>query len=202
MPPLWNISFISSGQARRKTVGMHAFNSTNMIPQFHGYMHPWLLCNVAIPWLIPCTELDFLLTFLIDGYNNIYPSMPLWNNSFISSGQERQNTVGMHDFPCPLWYPQFHGYMHPWLLCNGEISWLIPCMELDFLLTFLIDGDNNIYPSINVCYVVRKYSLAPFPSGKGLLSPCDQMLGKEPKNFFLHFNKPLLLAIRDCRHLL
>ena len=40
------------------------------------------------------------------------------------------------------------------------------------------------------------------PSGKGLLSPCNQMLGKEPKNIFLHRNKPLLSDIRDCRHLL
>ena len=27
---------------------------------------------------------------------------PLWNDSFISSGQERRNTVGLHDFTSPI----------------------------------------------------------------------------------------------------
>ena len=40
------------------------------------------------------------------------------------------------------------------------------------------------------------------PYGKGLLSPCSQVLGKELKNIFLHRKKTLLLAICNCRHLL
>ena len=38
--------------------------------------------------------------------------------------------------------------------------------------------------------------------GKRLLSPCNHMLVKETKNIFLHRNKPLLLAIQNCHHLL
>ena len=47
-----------------------------------------------------------------------------------------------------------------------------------------------------------RYAFITIPSGKGLLFPCNQMLGKEPKNIFLHQNKPLLSAISDCCHLL
>ena len=47
-----------------------------------------------------------------------------------------------------------------------------------------------------------RYAFITIPSGKGLLSLCNQMLGKEPKNILLQCNKPLLSAIRDCRHLL
>ena len=39
-------------------------------------------------------------------------------------------------------------------------------------------------------------------SGKGLLFPCNQVLGKDPKNIFLHRNKTIFLVIRDFRHLL
>ena len=35
---------------------------------------------------------------------------PLWNNSFISSGQARRNTVGMHDFYLPIMIPPI-----PWI---------------------------------------------------------------------------------------
>ena len=38
--------------------------------------------------------------------------------------------------------------------------------------------------------------------GKGLIYPCNQLLGKELPNIFLHQNKPLLLDINDCRQLL
>ena len=40
------------------------------------------------------------------------------------------------------------------------------------------------------------------PYGKELLSPCNQLLGRDPTNIFLRRNKPLLSAIGDCRHLL
>ena len=39
-------------------------------------------------------------------------------------------------------------------------------------------------------------------SGKGLLSPCNQVLVMEPKNIFLREKKTLLSAICDCFHLL
>ena len=52
-------------------------------------------------------------------------------------------------------------------------------------------------------YLVKlRYMFISIPAGKGLLSPCNQVLGKEPKNIFLHRKKPLLSAIRDCHHLL
>ena len=47
-----------------------------------------------------------------------------------------------------------------------------------------------------------RYSFITIPAGKGLLSPCNQMLGKDPNIFFLQCNKPLLSAIRDFCHLL
>ena len=47
-----------------------------------------------------------------------------------------------------------------------------------------------------------RYAFITIPFGKGLLYLCNQMLGKEPNNVFLQCNKPLLLAIRDCCHLL
>ena len=47
-----------------------------------------------------------------------------------------------------------------------------------------------------------RYVFITIPAGKGLLSPCNQVLGKDPKNIFLHRNKPLFLAIRDFHHLL
>jgi hypothetical protein len=37
------------------------------------------------------------------------------------------------------------------------------------------------------------------PSGKGLLSPCNNILAKEPPFVFLKRNKKLLQAIKDCR---
>ena len=46
------------------------------------------------------------------------------------------------------------------------------------------------------------YAFITVPSGKLLLSPFNQMLGKEPKNISLQRNKPLLSAIRDCCHLI
>ena len=47
-----------------------------------------------------------------------------------------------------------------------------------------------------------RYDFITIPSGRGLLSPCNQMLVKEPNNIFLQRNKPLLWAICDYRHLL
>ena len=40
------------------------------------------------------------------------------------------------------------------------------------------------------------------PESKGLLSPCNQFLGKEPPKVYLNWNKPLLSTIQDGRHLL
>ena len=47
-----------------------------------------------------------------------------------------------------------------------------------------------------------RYAFITTLAGKGLLSPCNQVLVKDPKNIFLQRNKPLMSAIRDCRHLL
>ena len=40
------------------------------------------------------------------------------------------------------------------------------------------------------------------PLGKGLLSPFNQLLGNKQPKVYLNLNKPLILAIRDGRHLL
>ena len=51
-------------------------------------------------------------------------------------------------------------------------------------------------------YLKLRNVLISIPDKKGLLSPCNQLLGKDPLNIFLHQNKALLLAICDCPHLL
>ena len=47
-----------------------------------------------------------------------------------------------------------------------------------------------------------RHAFVSIPSGKGLLTPCNQVLRGAPKYIFLHRNGPLLTAIKDCRTLL
>ena len=47
-----------------------------------------------------------------------------------------------------------------------------------------------------------RHAFVSIPSGKGLLSPCNNILAKEPPVVFLHRNKKLLQAIKDCRTLI
>lgn len=47
-----------------------------------------------------------------------------------------------------------------------------------------------------------RWAFIAIPQGNGLLSPLNRICAKEPKFVFLHRNKALLEAIRDCRTLL
>ena len=46
-----------------------------------------------------------------------------------------------------------------------------------------------------------RYEFITIPAGKGLLSQCNQMLGKDPNTVYLKRNTTLLSAIRYCHHL-
>ena len=59
-----------------------------------------------------------------------------------------------------------------------------------------------LFEDFRTYFAKLRYALITIPSGKGLFSPCSQMLVKEPKNIFLQRNKSLLSAIRNFRHLL
>ena len=47
-----------------------------------------------------------------------------------------------------------------------------------------------------------RHAFVSIPNGRGLLTPCNQVLRGEPKYIFLHRNDKLLTAIKDCRTLL
>ena len=47
-----------------------------------------------------------------------------------------------------------------------------------------------------------RHAFIAIPSGKGLLSPCNTVLRKQPSLIFLHRNDLLLTALSDCRTLL
>ena len=87
--------------------------------------------------------------------------------------------------------------------------WLIEDHRTDILKRskkWIREGEHRkkgiLFEEFRTYLAKLRYSLIIIPAGKGLLSLCNQMLGKEPKNIFLHKNKPLLSAIRDCCHLL
>jgi hypothetical protein len=47
-----------------------------------------------------------------------------------------------------------------------------------------------------------RHAFTAIPAGRGLLSPYNKVLSKEPKFVFLHRNKKLLSAVKDCRTML
>ena len=47
-----------------------------------------------------------------------------------------------------------------------------------------------------------RHAFTAIPAGRGLLSPCNRLLAKQPPFVFLSLNQPLLTAVRDCRTLL
>ena len=87
--------------------------------------------------------------------------------------------------------------------------WLTEDRRTDILTKFKkwireVEHRKMLFPLKNFEYILKKLRCAfiTIPYGKLLLSPCNQMLGKDPENIFLQHNKPLLSAIRDCCHLL
>ena len=77
-----------------------------------------------------------------------------------------------------------------------EVAWAVIKNVLGF------DFDDN--PGEHTICITEDFctNILAIPDDKGLLSPCNQVLGKEPKIIFLHRNKPLFSAICDCHHLL
>ena len=47
-----------------------------------------------------------------------------------------------------------------------------------------------------------RHAFTSIPAGKGLLSPCNRVIRKEPKFIYLHRNQPLLQVLKDMRTLL
>ena len=56
-------------------------------------------------------------------------------------------------------------------------------------------------PSEEFYFTMEKvrHAITAVPVGKGLLSPCNDILALEPSRVFLHRNKKLLSAVEDCR---
>ena len=71
---------------------------------------------------------------------------------------------------------------------------------VDKLKKFINEGENRKRASLLRSFervFQTENAFISIPVGKGLLSLCNQMLGNEPPNIFLHQNKSLLLNFCD-----
>jgi hypothetical protein len=70
--------------------------------------------------------------------------------------------------------------LHGWVQ-SGKLHRCIPFKEFESIVARL------------------RHTFIALPGGRGLLSPCNRLLKLRPPVVFLHWNKPLCLAISNCR---
>jgi hypothetical protein len=144
-------------------------------------------------------QLDFVANAIMQGIHDVFPANIVNSNDPISKKKLTKGEGQYSTFKTLLGF-DFDG--------NQKTMWRKEEKQAKLLTTlkgWICSGDNKQgvpFKDFESVTAKLRHAFLVLQGSKGLLSPCNRLLHKQPTNVYFHWNPPLFSAIKDMRTLL
>ena len=155
---------------------------------------------VALAMAVSKAQLDHVAGGVMHGIHDVFPSNEDDNEDAISLKKLRKHE-GTWMLRKEILGFEFYGEEKTLWLEEGKRNVLLTVLK-GWIRASAVTNAGVPFEDFRSVIAKIRHAFIAIPNGKGLLSPCNRVMRKEPKVVYFHRNEPLRRAIVDIRTLL